>query len=270
MTPQTLILRSAGTNCDVELAHAFHLAGSDTQSIHLNALIEHPERLAEFDILGFPGGFSFGDDIAAGRILANRLKHRLYPALRDFVAAGKPVIGICNGFQVLVKLGLLPDFDPQRDIQPPTQTATLADNALPRFTDRWVSLRAEPQSVCIWTKGLDELQLCIAHGEGRFLADDTVLDQLETNRQIALRYTDNPNGSMRDIAGVCDKSGLVFGLMPHPERLNHPTNHINWTRNAPASRGVPAPAPQLPGALGLTFFRNAVEYAQKAHHSPVS
>lgn len=247
MTPRTLILRTAGTNCDVELAHAFGLAGADTESVHLNVLIDEPDALERFDILGIPGGFSYGDDIAAGRILANRLRHRLLDPLRRFVAAGKPIIGICNGFQVLVKLGMLPDFDPASD-PPPMQTATLTDNAVPRFVDRWVGLRADPASPCIWTRGLDELQLCVAHGEGRFVAPDDVLDRMQANHQVALRYVDNPNGSMRDVAGVCDRSGLVFGLMPHPERFCHATNDPLWTRR-----------PAEP--VGLNIFANAVAHA---------
>ncbi len=246
MKPRTLILRTAGTNCDVELAHAFRRAGATTESIHLNVVLAEPDVLERFDILGFPGGFSYGDDIAAGRILANRLKHRLLPGLRSFVAAGKPIIGICNGFQVLVKLGLLPDFDPTSD-QAPSQTVTLADNTVPRFINRWVDLRAEAGSPCIWTRGLDALSLCIAHGEGRFVAADDVLDRLVADGQVALRYVDNPNGSMRDIAGICDPSGLIFGLMPHPERFSDPTNDPQWTRR----RGE---------AVGLKIFTNAVEH----------
>ena len=247
MKPNTLILRSAGTNCDVELAHAFELAGSSTEAVHLNALVDVTDTLERFDILGLPGGFSFGDDISAGRILANRIRHRLMPALRQFVAAGKPIIGICNGFQVLVKTGLLPDFDPASD-DLPRQTVTLADNTLPRFVDRWVGLEANPQSPCIWTKGIESITLPIAHGEGRLVASGDELDRLEADGRIALRYTgENPNGSMRDIAGLCDATGLVFGLMPHPERYTHPRNH-----------------PDFPGAgeqtLGLRLFQNAVEH----------
>jgi phosphoribosylformylglycinamidine synthase len=248
MKPRTLILRTAGTNCDAELAHAFELAGATTQRVHLNALIAEPAMLDGFDLLGLPGGFSYGDDIAAGRIFANRLRHALYPALRAFILAGRPVIGICNGFQLLVKAGLLPGFELPEDA-PPAQAATLADNANPRFVDRWVSLRAEPASRCIWTRGLDKLDLPIAHGEGRFVADEGVLDRLEAGGQVALRYAehDNPNGSMRDIAGVCDPTGLVFGLMPHPERALQTTNLPDWTRGGSH-------------AAGLRFFRNAVEH----------
>lgn len=251
MTPQTLILRTAGTNCDEELAHAFELAGASTRKVHLNELIDAPQLLESFDMLGLPGGFSYGDDIAAGRIFANRLRHALYPALRAFIAAGKPAIGICNGFQLLVKAGLLPGFElPEGGA--PQQLVTLGDNTNPRFVDRWVGLAAPapaPGSKCIWTQGLDTFDLPIAHGEGRFLASDDVLDRLASNGQIALRYTDNPNGSQRDIAGICDPTGLVFGLMPHPERYLHATNRPDWTSTD--ADGTPA---------GLHIFRNAVAH----------
>ncbi len=256
MTPRTCILRTAGTNCDVELAHAFRLAGAEAEFVHLNALTADPAMLESFDILALPGGFSYGDDIAAGRIWANRLRHRLMPALRRFVAAGKPVIGICNGFQVLVKAGLLPGFELNRaapDAEPPAQQATLADNLVPRFVDRWVDLRVDPETLCIWTKGLDRLPLCIAHGEGRLVASDDVLDELESNGQVALRYVENPNGSKRGIAGICDPTGLVFGLMPHPERFCHPANHPAWTRDRPVDALTDTPA-------GLKFFLNAIEH----------
>jgi phosphoribosylformylglycinamidine synthase subunit PurQ / glutaminase len=267
MKPNTLIIRAAGTNCDRELAHAFELAGAATQILHLNRLIETPQILEQTDIVGFPGGFSYGDDIAAGRIFANRLRHRLFEPLRGAIARGVPMIGICNGFQVLVKLGLLPDPAAGR------QTATLADNTSGRFIDRWVSLRAEGDSVCIWTRGLDVFDLPIAHGEGRFVPEsEAVLAQLRAGKQIALRYATeanqaanggpqaafpgNPNGSVDDIAGVCDPSGLVLGLMPHPERHVHPTHHPCWTR-----RPVEAVEALTQTPAGLRFFQNAVEHA---------
>ncbi len=253
--PLTLILRTAGTNCDVELAHAFELAGAQVRRVHLNQLIDQPEQLGGYDLLGLPGGFSYGDDISAGRILGNRLRHRLFAPLRQFVLSGKPIIGICNGFQVLLKSGLLGDFDLADTTAPPAQRTTLTDNANPRFVDRWVGLRHDPASRCIWTRDLGEFDLPIAHGEGRFVAEEQVLDQLENNGQVALRYTDNPNGSKRDIAGLCDPSGLVLGLMPHPERFVHRTHHPKWTR-----RDIADPPP------GLRFFINAVEYA--ANRSP--
>ena len=252
--PATLILRTAGTNCDRELAHAFELAGATTQTIHLNRLIDEPTLIEQFDLIGFPGGFSYGDDIAAGRILANRLRHRLLEPLQAAVTRGVPMIGICNGFQVMVKLGLLPD--PATAVQ----TSTLADNTSGRFIDRWVPLKAEASSVCIWTRGLDEIELPIAHGEGRFFAPDEVLDQMEQNGQVALRYTANPNGSSRDIAGVCDPTGVVFGLMPHPERFVDPTHYPQWTR-----LGQDWLTTQTPG---LQMIRNAVDHVLANADSP--
>lgn len=261
MKPLALIIRTAGTNCDRELAHAFELAGAATVAVHLNELIADPARLDSIDLLGFPGGFSYGDDIAAGRIYANRLRHRLDAPLRATLARGVPTIGICNGFQVLVKLGLLPEPDAGG------QTATLADNTSGRFTAKWTSVAVPADTACIWTRGLDTFDLPIAHGEGRFVpADPATLDRLKQRRQIALRYvTDskafpgasfpgNPNGSTDDIAGVCDPSGVVLGLMPHPERFTHPTHHPHWSRKDAAWLS------QTPA--GLRLFQNAVEHVR--------
>lgn len=259
MQPTALIIRTAGTNCDRELAHAFDLAGAATRTVHLNELIANPEALDSADLVGFPGGFSYGDDIAAGRIFANRLRQRLVEPLRAAVGRGVPMIGVCNGFQVLVKTGLLPFPEAGAAGR---QDATLADNACGRFIDRWVSVATEPESVCVWTRGLGEFQLPIAHGEGRFVpASDDVLRRLGEGRQIALRYAgDNPNGSVGDIAGVCDPTGLVLGLMPHPERFTHPTNHPAWTRQGEGFlRSTPA---------GLRFFQNAVEHVRAAAAQP--
>ncbi|MEM9420015.1 MAG: phosphoribosylformylglycinamidine synthase subunit PurQ [Planctomycetota bacterium] len=248
MTPQTLILRTAGTNCDGELANAFELAGAPATVVHLNDLIDHPQRLEEFDLIGFAGGFSYGDDIAAGRIFANRLKHRLYEPLLAAIDRGVPMFGTCNGFQILAKLGLLPD--PHAGVQ----EVTLADNASGRYIDRWTPMQVVAESKCIWTKGLEDHDLPMAHAEGRFTAPDDVLDRIEANGQVALRYKDNPNGSARDIAGICDPTGLVFGLMPHPERFQHPTNHPQWTRMGEDF------LTQTP--IGLQYFHNAVAYVK--------
>jgi phosphoribosylformylglycinamidine synthase len=251
MKPNTLIIRTAGTNCDRELAHAFEAAGAATRMVHLNKLIAEPGLIDSFDLIGLPGGFSYGDDIAAGRILANRLRHRLLAPLREAVRCGVPIIGICNGFQALVKMGLLPD--PAAE----TQQATLADNTGGRFIDRWVRLEAPHDTACIWTAGLDAFELPIAHGEGRFVpASDELRQRWQSTGQIALRYAadDNPNGSIDNIAGVCDPTGRVLGLMPHPERYTHATNHPQWTRrDAEALAETPA---------GLRLFVNAVEYAK--------
>lgn len=254
--PVTLIIRTAGTNCDRELAHAFDLAGAQPLYKHLSDLIANPAILQDVDIIGFPGGFSYGDDIAAGRIFANRLRHQLYQPIQDAIKRGVPMIGICNGFQVMVKLGLLPEPDANG------QTATLADNLSGRFTDKWVSVDPVQDSVCIWTKGMSgTFDLPIAHGEGRFVpSSDQHLATLKSRKQIALRYSSsstaafpgNPNGSTDDIAGVCDPSGLVLGLMPHPERNTHATNHPHWTRKSAESLAK-TPA-------GLKFFQNAVQH----------
>lgn len=261
MKPRTLILRTAGTNCDKETAHAFELAGATTEAIHINRLLAEPGLIDGFQILAFPGGFSYGDDIAAGKILANQISHHLREPLRDFIAAGKPIIGVCNGFQVLVKTDLLPGDAGGRT----GQTATLAHNDSGRFIDRWVHLAAR-QSRCIWTKDLPPIfELPIAHGEGKFVpADESVRQSLKANGQIALVYAAadgnaangqtpaNPNGSTDDIAGVCDASGLVFGLMPHPERYVSPFQHYAWTRqNPPPTTGI-----------GLKVFENAVKYVE--------
>lgn len=262
MKPRTLIIRTAGTNCDRELAYAFESAGAQALTLHLNRLIDDPAAIDQAHLIGFPGGFSYGDDVAAGRIFANRLRHRLWEPLRSAVRRGVPMIGICNGFQALAKLGLLPD--PLAG----GQAITLADNTTGRFTAKWVSLEVPRDTVCVWTRGLDRFDLPIAHGEGRFVtASPEVLETLKRNHQIALRYSAsgtfcsgagqgcNPNGSVDDIAGVCDPSGRVLGLMPHPERHTDTTHHPLWTRQV-AERATQTPA-------GLQMFINAVEVAQR-------
>jgi phosphoribosylformylglycinamidine synthase len=245
MRPTTLILRAAGTNCDGETAHAFQQAGADVELLHVNRLLENPSLLARFQIMAVPGGFSYGDDIAAGKILANQLVHHLGEPLHRFVESGKPIIGICNGFQVLVKTDLLPGPLGGRT----GQTCTLTNNDSGRFIDRWVKLRAI-EGKCIWTAGLKTLELPIAHGEGKFVpATEAVRNDLRQGGQLALVYEgENPNGSVDDIAGVCDATGLVFGLMPHPERHIDPLQHPGWSSRQSAAEGD-----------GLAVFRNAVK-----------
>jgi len=255
MKPSCLLIRAPGTNCDRELIHAFELAGAAARDVHIDALIANPTPLDQAQIIAIPGGFSYGDDVAAGRIFAHRLKQQLLAPLQAAVERGVPIIGICNGFQVLVKCGLLPD--PAAG----TQTVTVSDNTIGRFIDKWVKLEANPESPCIWTHGLTAMDLPIAHGEGRFTADPAVVESLEANQLIALRYAsdDNPNGSINDVAGLCDPTGLVFGLMPHPERCVHLTHHPAWTRMTQTQHAA-EPA-------GLTMIRNAVEHV--AQHTPV-
>jgi phosphoribosylformylglycinamidine synthase subunit PurQ / glutaminase len=262
--PRALVIRTAGTNCDGEMVRAFTLAGAPAQTIHLHQLVKDPGRLAEFDLIGFPGGFSYGDDIASGRIFAMRAREHLYPALREAIMRGCPMIGACNGFQVMVQVGLLPG--PGVGGQwpgdaPPPQTVALTDNINARFVDRWVPVTFEPGSRCVWTRGLAEVHntdthmLPVAHGEGRFVAPPEVIADLESTGRIAMRYSDNYNGSEAAIAGICDASGLIFALMPHPERYLDWTRHPYWTRLPEGTRRGET--------IGLRMFRNAVEVAAR-------
>lgn len=256
---KALILSGFGINCEAETAHAFSLAGATPEICHLNDLIANPERLHNAHIMAVPGGFSFGDDVASGKILANRLRYKLGDAMQRFVSDGKLVIGICNGFQVLVKMGLLPMLSGKLE-----QEVTLTHNDSGRFEDRWVTLKTVVDTKCVWLQGIDTFELPVRHGEGKFIPkDESMLEQMRTQGCIALRYCrrdgsqakgafpENPNGSIDDIAGICDATGRVFGLMPHPEahvtRLQHP----RWTRE---------PIPEEGAGLGV--FHNAVEYAR--------
>jgi phosphoribosylformylglycinamidine synthase len=243
MKPKVLVLRAAGTNCDVETAYAFTLAGADPTTLHVNRLRENPRLLRDFQVFAVPGGFSYGDDVASGRIYANELMSALRDELLGFVDRGGFAIGICNGFQVLVKAGLLPRLDGQS-----AQQATLTDNTSGVYTDKWVKLKGDP-SRCLWIQDDAEIELPIAHAEGRFVAEPAVIDRLAAAGQIAIRYTGgtNPNGSTADIAGVCDPTGRVFGLMPHPERFLRWENHPRWTRE-----------PRRPEGDGVRFFRTAI------------
>ena len=253
MTPRVLVLRAPGSNCDVETAYAFEQAGAAAERLHVNRWLEAPELSDDYQILCLPGGFSYGDDLGAGRILGNQLRHHLADSLAAFRDRGKLILGICNGFQILVKSGLL-DIDDERG-----PAATLNWNKSGRFIDRWVNLRVASDR-CVFLQGIEQMQLPIAHAEGQFLGrDDAALDQFEDAGQLALRYTPvegdgcsqpyNPNGAARDVAGMCDRSGRVFGLMPHPERFIDRTQHPQWTRR-----------PKFDEGAGLQLFRNAVSY----------
>ena len=254
MSPRVIVLRAPGSNCDEEAAFAFNIAGGRAQLVHINRLLENPRLIDAYQILCIPGGFSYGDDISAGRIFANQMRHHLRDALHEFKAAGKLIIGICNGFQILIKSGvLLPD----RADEP---IATLTLNASGKFEDRWVNLRVVSPK-CVFLQGIEEMYLPVAHAEGRFVSRDaTTLEKLDAAGQLVLRYAlpgsaefsvpypANPNGAQANVAGVCDETGRVFGLMPHPERHIDPTQHPRWTREK-RDRGD-----------GLAVFENAVRY----------
>ena len=245
--PRALILKAPGTNCDEETAHAWTLAGAAAETRHVSAVVADPACLDSYQILTIPGGFSYGDDLGAGRILATRIKGALSDAMHRFRDRGGLLLGVCNGFQVLVRAGLLPGGS----IAP----ATLARNASGRFEARWVRLQPFPAATPFLLDD-EPIELPVAHGEGRFLTSEA--EALDRDGRIVLKfldraghatdvYPDNPNGSARGAAGVCDATGRVFGLMPHPERFVDPLHHPRWTREGLKPEGD-----------GLRIFRNAV------------
>ncbi|MDD3296192.1 MAG: phosphoribosylformylglycinamidine synthase I [Candidatus Omnitrophica bacterium] len=248
MKPKALIIRTAGTNCDKETEFAFQAAGVKTCLHHINYIKEKPD-FSDYQILCIPGGFSYGDDLGAGKILSLEFICWFKESLQRFVDRGGLILGICNGFQVLTKTGILPDADFR-------QKVTLTDNDSGRFEDRWVYLKVESQSV--WLKDMDErICLPVAHGEGKFYAEKDILDRIEGNHQVVLRYTDkdlnlagypfNPNGSLNNIAGITDSTGRVLGLMPHPERFifKHHCPFYKYKEVFP---------------FGVKFFSNAADY----------
>lgn len=264
---KALVLTGYGLNCDIETAYAFEQAGADARRVHINALIDGTVSLDGFQIMAFIGGFSWGDDHGAGVIQAVRMRTNLGDKLPAFVEQGKLVIGICNGFQTLVNLGLLPGIDGDYT----RRSVALVNNDCGNFRDDWVYLAAAQDSPCVFTRGMSNLELPVRHGEGKFFAGDDIHRRLAANRQIVLRYAApdgrpaggefplNPNGSIDDIAGICDATGRVFGLMPHPEAYNHWTNHPDWTRIREKIRRGQAEMP--PGVTpGIQIFKNAVDY----------
>lgn len=267
-TVKILALRAPGTNCELEACYAFERAGSRPTRVHINALLERPAQLAEYQILLVPGGFSYGDDIAAGKILASQLSHHLAEPLLAFRDSGKLILGICNGFQVLVKAGLLSGGANSNGTNGSAQQLTLAYNDSGKFECRWIHLTADPGR-CVFLRGIERMDLPIAHGEGKFVCRDSkVLQSLARSGQLVLRYARpgdsprsaesaaaeplpypiNPNGSESNIAGICDATGRVFGLMPHPERHVEVTQHPHWTRQKRSTGD------------GLRVFENAVQY----------
>ena len=250
---RTLILRAPGTNCDFETAFAFEQAGALVDSAHVNELVRREKLIADYQILVLPGGFTYGDDVSAGKILANELKLKLGEDIQRFVERGGLILGICNGFQVLVKAGILPLVEDGG-----RQQLTLAGNDSSRFECRWVYLQVNQKSPCVFTRGITALYLPVAHGEGKVMAEPETLGRLN----VVVRYADdkgsikagypfNPNGSADNIAGICDASGRIFALMLHPERFIRWSQHPRWSREAPRQHGD-----------GLAIFSNAVEWVR--------
>lgn len=260
--PKVIVLRTAGTNCDKETAFAFETAGAASELVHINELASGNKDLSSYHILAIPGGFSYGDDIASGKILANELRFKIEDSMQKFVNDEKLIIGICNGFQILVKAGLLPNIS--GDLKSTEATLTLNDSD--KFEDRWVYLKRSAK--CAWTQGLPEIiTLPVAHGEGKFIPqDETILKKLREKGMIVFRYVDehgrtagyphNPNGAVDNIAGICDKSGRVFGLMPHPERHISAYQHPFWTRNQDKKTDK--------SGDGLAIFASGVNFAKKS------
>lgn len=265
--PNVLVLTGFGLNCDHETAYAFELAGAVAKRAHINAVIAGDVSLDDFQILAFGGGFSWGDDHGAGVIQALRLKTNIGDKLLEFVAAKKLIIGICNGFQTLVNLGLLPGNDGDYT----RRTVALTYNDCGNFRDQWVRVAINPDSPCVFTRGMDTLDMPVRHGEGKFYTESETMQTLSDNNQVAMQYAlpdgqladglfpHNPNGSLADIAGVCDPTGRIFGLMPHPEAYNHVTNHPDWTRQLARQKRAGNSEHGRVGA-GIRVFENAVAY----------
>ena len=250
---KVIILTGYGINSDYESVQAFKLAGADeVNRVHLKDLIENRESIQYYDILMLPGGFAFGDHLGSGRVMANKFKFNLREELLQFIEAGKLIFGVCNGFQILVKMGILPRIDSQQ-----IQTVSLIGNNSGHYEDRWVQLKVH-ESPCIWTKGYSGvLEVPVRHGEGKFVVqNDEILKKLHEMNLITLSYDpniypNNPNGALEGIAGICDPSGRIFGLMPHPECHVMRYHHPHWTRNSE------------PKENGLKIFKNGVDYVRK-------
>lgn len=244
MKPKAVILRGTATNCDIETFNSFKYVGAEPELVHINQLLSGEKKVLDYSLMAFPGGFSYGDDISAGKIYAVKMS-RLAADFGAFIRDKRPVIGICNGFQILVKTGFLPENAGN------AQVSTLYTNDCGHFLAKWTKLKINKKSPCIFTRGLpEEIELPIAHGEGKFIVEDRkIMADLVARELHAVTYAENPNGSMLDIAGITNAAGTCFGLMPHPER-----NFFAWQhpdRPAAAREAV---------AAGYQFFKNAVDY----------
>jgi phosphoribosylformylglycinamidine synthase I len=272
---KALVLIGYGLNCDYETDFSLKLAGACSERIHINELIASPQgnartRLDDYHILVFGGGFSWADDHGAGVIMAAKLRSNIGEQIEEFIGKGKLIIGICNGFQALVNLGLLPGID--GDYR--SRRVAITYNDCGNFIDTWIKLKVKEDTACVFTRGISTLELPVRHGEGKFFAEKKVIDELFEHHQVAMQYADtqgnlaqgrwplNPNGSLCDIAGICDSTGRIFGLMPHPEAYNHYTNHPDWVamreRRARAGKKI-----EREEGKGIAIFRNAVEYIRE-------
>ena len=254
------VLRAAGTNCDYETSHALNVAGAKPISIHVRELLDGNKNLADYNMIVIPGGLSYGDDLGAGKLFANEFRYLLSEQVEKFVKSGRPIIGICNGFQVLVKAGLLPEYQSE-GLQ---QEMTLVPNDSARFECRWVFLEPNQESPCIFTQGLTRrISLPVAHAEGKIVFKSQAVQQrVLDSQQVVFQYVTeagqsgdypaNPNGSVLDIAGICDTSGKILGMMPHPERYVWHWQYPSWTRGYNVQAGE-----------GLRLFQNAVDYCKE-------
>jgi phosphoribosylformylglycinamidine synthase len=266
---RALVMTGYGLNCDYETEHALRLAGAEPHPMHINELVSG-DRLDPFHLLVFGGGFSWADDHGAGVLLAAKLKNNIGDQIERFVSRGKLIIGICNGFQSLVNLGLLPGFDGSYG----ERRVAVTYNDSGNFIDTWTHLNVNPGSPCVFTRGIERLELPVRHGEGKVVADPEDIRRLVDAGQVVMRYSDeegkpaegrwpeNPNGSLLDIAGICDPTGRIFGLMPHPEAFHHVTNHPDWTRRKERLAREGRTLDNEEGE-GLLVFRNGVSYARE-------
>ncbi|MBN2223234.1 MAG: phosphoribosylformylglycinamidine synthase subunit PurQ [Deltaproteobacteria bacterium] len=265
---RAITISGNGTNCEIETAFAFKLAGAEVSDIvHISRIVAGDVRLDDYHILALAGGFLDGDDLGAAKAMANRVKfahitgtgRRLLDEILGFVEAGKLIIGICNGFQLMVKIGLLPALGGTYG----TQSVTITNNDSGRFEDRWVRLFIEPDCPSIFTRGIRHLTFPVRHGEGKFVAPPAVLSAIEAKHLVVARYADenytptmsyplNPNGSLSSVAGICDQTGRLMALMPHPEGYLFRSQHPTWTRGNIPEEG-----------MGLMVFKNAVTYVRE-------
>ncbi len=263
--PKALLFSGYGINCERETKYVFDQAGAEADIVHINDLIDKKHSLDNYQIVVFPGGFSYGDDTGAGKAYANRVKNHLWESLKEFIERDTLALSICNGFQIMTTLGLIPALENEYG----EQQVALTHNKSARYINRWVDLKFSGSSP--WIDGIDTLSMPVAHAEGNFITNEEALKELKSKNLIAATYFKgdiceyqnleaNPNGSMDDVAAITDESGRFFGMMPHPERAAHITNYPNWTvmkqEYVRAGKELPTESPNM------QLFRNGVKYFQ--------